>query len=467
MAKEISDDSLSMSAQEVANAFVKQYYLILHLAPEDAHKFYKDTSVMGRPGPDRTMTEVTTMKGINDEIMSIDYKECTSKIDAVHAQSSLDESVIVGVTGHLTGKDNVTKNFTQTFLLAPQASGGYYVMNDFLFYVDVKEAVPSAGLSVDDVAENATNAPSPQDPEPAHVPETKEVSDNSPKLSDQSDSKSLVAKSEARSKPNTSKNNVVPLPKPAASFQADPSKKSYASMLAKESEATTPALVIVRVNPSQQSSASVPKPASPPTRASAPTSNGAPGNNNSPADAKAIHIRGLPCEITDKELIESFKKFGIVKEHSIRIKRFEDGFCYAFLEFETSKSARSAVESEIAVFRGKEAQIQYKKSSNQAGNNRGRSPPARGGYSNDNSMSRDNFGEGRWGGRYESGQAPRGSPTGRNENYRDQARGSSRGRYENYRDQARGSSAGRTGESHQRRGYQNGGERMFRRGGGN
>lgn len=40
------------------------------------------------------------------------------------------------VTGYMTGKDNIERNFTQSFFLAPQDRGGYFVLNDMFQYVD-------------------------------------------------------------------------------------------------------------------------------------------------------------------------------------------------------------------------------------------------------------------------------------------------------------------------------------------
>jgi len=46
--------------QMVGNAFVEQYYSILHRDPDQVHRFYHDSSVMSRPEEDGTMTTVTT-----------------------------------------------------------------------------------------------------------------------------------------------------------------------------------------------------------------------------------------------------------------------------------------------------------------------------------------------------------------------------------------------------------------------
>lgn len=50
------------SAQDVADAFLKQYYNILQATPKEAHKFYHDQSIRTHPSADGLMKSVTTMK---------------------------------------------------------------------------------------------------------------------------------------------------------------------------------------------------------------------------------------------------------------------------------------------------------------------------------------------------------------------------------------------------------------------
>lgn len=52
------------------------------------------------------------------------------------SQKSFNGGVHVFVTGHLTGKDNLIRNFSQTFFLAPQ-DRGYFVLNDMFRYVEI------------------------------------------------------------------------------------------------------------------------------------------------------------------------------------------------------------------------------------------------------------------------------------------------------------------------------------------
>ncbi|CAN1838797.1 Nuclear transport factor 2 [Linum perenne] len=147
-----TEDSVP-NAQLVGNAFVEQYYNMLSRAPENVHKFYQDSSVMSRPGFDGSMSSVSTMSGINDLIVALEYKNCEVQILTADAQKSFGEGVIVLVTGFLTGKDEIRRKFTELFFLAPQEGHGFFVLNDVLRYVDEEESVD---VEVSDAAAEPT-----------------------------------------------------------------------------------------------------------------------------------------------------------------------------------------------------------------------------------------------------------------------------------------------------------------------
>lgn len=100
-------------------------------------------------------------QNINDMICSLDYKNCKAEIKTADAQQSYKDGVIVLVTGYLTGKDNMRKQFTQTFFLAPQDKG-YFVLNDVLRYTDQNETDNS--LEMVNGVKNVAPAPLTHDP---------------------------------------------------------------------------------------------------------------------------------------------------------------------------------------------------------------------------------------------------------------------------------------------------------------
>ena len=77
-------------------------------------------------------------QGINDKILSFDYKEYKAEIETADAQNSYKDGVTVLVTGCLTSKDNLKRKFAQSFFLAPQENG-FFVLNDVFRYVEAGE----------------------------------------------------------------------------------------------------------------------------------------------------------------------------------------------------------------------------------------------------------------------------------------------------------------------------------------
>lgn len=62
MALQTTSSPTAPTAQVVGNAFVDQYYHILHHSPELVYRFYQESSVLSRPDSNGVMTSVTTMQ---------------------------------------------------------------------------------------------------------------------------------------------------------------------------------------------------------------------------------------------------------------------------------------------------------------------------------------------------------------------------------------------------------------------
>ncbi|KAH9734241.1 nuclear transport factor 2 (NTF2) family protein [Citrus sinensis] len=129
-----AESSAKVDPQLVGNSFVEQYFKALHQYPEHLHRFYQDSSFLSRPGPDGVMTSITTMKEINDQILSLDYQNYQTEILTVDAQASYCKGVLVLVTGYMSGKTG-KRRFSQSFFLAPQENG-FFVLNDIFRFVD-------------------------------------------------------------------------------------------------------------------------------------------------------------------------------------------------------------------------------------------------------------------------------------------------------------------------------------------
>lgn len=50
--------------KQVGNAFVQQFFLVLHKSPDQLHRFYKESSKLGRPGPKGEMSTTSSLQVI-------------------------------------------------------------------------------------------------------------------------------------------------------------------------------------------------------------------------------------------------------------------------------------------------------------------------------------------------------------------------------------------------------------------
>ncbi|CAN6702376.1 unnamed protein product [Malus baccata var. baccata] len=426
------------SAQLVGNAFIEQYYHILHNNPGIVHRFYQDSSVLSRPDSNGVMTSVTTMQGINERILSLNYNEYKAEIMTADAQKSFKEGVTVLVTGCLTGKDNLKRKFAQSFFLAPQ-DNGFFVLNDVFRFVEDGQLFENH--SVNEV-NDATTVLSSQDPEPTHVLdppapdlETTQVEENLivvEKTYDTSDHERQSTKESDMESPSYSNgNNVSVAAEPdSMTAQEDTPKKSYASIVRVPKGSPGPNKVYVPTNtvrvapkkaetslPGSTAPASVPE-------VSAPTSTSAleSGDSNEEVEGYSVYIRNLPLNVTSDQLEEEFKKFGPIKQGGVQVRNKKlQGHCFGFVEFESSSSMNSAIQASPITIGGRQAVIEIKRTTTRVGSSaRGRFPPAgRGGFRNDSFRGRGNYGGGRSFGRSEyvsrgefSGRG-RGGPAGR------------------------------------------------------
>ncbi|KAL3850422.1 hypothetical protein ACJIZ3_012304 [Penstemon smallii] len=393
-----------VSAQVVGNAFVQQYYHILHHSPGLVHRFYQDVSKLGRPEEDGSMSITTTMQAINEKIVSLNYGDFRAEIKSVDSQESFNGGVHVLVTGYLTGKDNTTRNFAQTFFLAPQDKG-YFVLNDVFRYVDsvtvnsalvndvvvpvtlepIEPAPPaqenhvsehSASSAEDTIAGEVYNPPQNGD-----VPIVEEEVPVAEVVDEVQDDTKLVVESSAKIEevPKKSYASIVRhLKENASSFSPPPTaRKALPKRIEQVSQAIVPAI-------------------EGPVSSEESVDNG--NNQEGEADGYSIYIKGLPMSATDAMLEEVFKKFGVIKSDGIQVRsNRQQGFCFGFVEYEEASSVQKALEASPVAIGGRQAFIEEKRSTNSRGNNnRGRFQSGRGsGFRNEGGRGRGNYGGGR------------------------------------------------------------------------
>uniref|UniRef100_A0A803M0R5 Uncharacterized protein n=1 Tax=Chenopodium quinoa TaxID=63459 RepID=A0A803M0R5_CHEQI len=417
MATQAESPASTPSAQIVGNAFVEQYYLILHQSPELVYRFYQDSSVLSRPDSNGVMTSVTTMPGINEKIVSLNYKDYVAEIKTADAQLSLGGGVIVLVTGYMTGKDNVKKKFAQSFFLAPQEKG-FFVLNDVFRYVEDEESAVAASDPVNVAVEHVEEAPQASEPEqpppaPVHngpVPESSYEEDltNEAEVCDPSDNEDgSVTEEEVIDPPSQlNQSKAVTVTSELSASQDDGPKRSYASILKAIKANISPVPVKapvsnVKVKPPTRNQEVTVKPALV-SESSASTSETGPEKSDVPEEAEghSIYVRNLPQNATSAQLEEVFAKFGPIKQGGV-----QQGFCFGFVEFESASSMKSAIEASPILIGSRKAVIEEKRTTTRVSaaatpnSGRGRYPSSRGGFRSESFRGRGNFGGGRGYGR--------------------------------------------------------------------
>ncbi|PON64654.1 Splicing factor-like protein [Trema orientale] len=426
-----AEDPAAPSAQTVGNAFTQQYYLTLHKSPDVVHKFYVDSSVLSRPGPDGVMTSVSTKQGIKEMILSLDFQSYDAQILTADAQYSHNNGVIVLVTGCLIGNNNERRKFAQTFFLSFQGES-YFVLNDVFRYIEDEisntDDVNSPTHPLAPTVESSTVA---DELMPSEITsEEVEISNDGNQVGEVVDNhdEGLVSIEIVEAEQNghaeekvlavnsvESNQNVARTITEAAvsNPEEDPApKKSFASVVNALNKNSAPFHV----------RATLPKPVEKPR---APVVPEAP-------KAYAIFVANLPMSATVEELDKIFKQFGPIKQDGIQVRSSkQQGTCFGFVEFESASSMQSALEASPIVFANRKLSIEERRANND------RAKFGRSGYRN------DNFRRGR-------------------ENYNGN-RGFGRNEFEK-RGEFSGRARGNAGRSGDQRSYSNGGDKVAQQG---
>jgi len=127
----------NLSPQCIGREFVRCYYTLLHDNPNKLHRFYLDQSTFVHGNQtDETAECVTGQRAIHEKIMSLKFEDCRTKIKHVDSQATIDDGVVVQVSGELSNAGQLPRRFMQTFVLGSQTPRKYYVHNDIFRYQD-------------------------------------------------------------------------------------------------------------------------------------------------------------------------------------------------------------------------------------------------------------------------------------------------------------------------------------------
>nr|XP_010939185.1 putative G3BP-like protein [Elaeis guineensis]XP_010939186.1 putative G3BP-like protein [Elaeis guineensis] len=410
------------SPQVVGSAFVHQYYHILHQTPEQVFRFYQDSSILSRPDSDGMMTSVTTLQAINDKIMSLDFKDYFTKIETVDSQMSYKNGVFIVVTGSLTGLDNVWRKFAQSFFLAPQENGGYFVLNDVFRFVNENKPAEMNQPLANGTSSDAPKTPLTAEPEPASIQErhvaelatplSEGDADNGEEVFNPSENGGSGVEDEVVVDPpvHESHNDAQPGSETTASVaHEDAPKKSYASIVKVMKGSPSPKPVYVPTAKTKPSPAKPEKPAvvstAPAHASETPVPNSTvPENNSHEVEGHSIYIRNLPLNATAEQVEEEFKKFGPIKPGGVQVRSHKiERFCFGFVEFESLKSMQDAIKASPIMIGGRQAYVEEKRTTTRVVNGvvtnsgngsggRGRFLSGRGSFRNDSFRGRGGFG---------------------------------------------------------------------------
>ncbi|XP_074114616.1 ras GTPase-activating protein-binding protein 2 [Cotesia typhae] len=132
--------SAAHSARSVGREFVRQYYTLLNQAPAHLHRFYSHNSAFIHGGLDNTNRDVIPAVGqkeIHQKIQELNFRDCHTRISQVDSQATLEDGVVIQVTGEFSNAGEPMRRFTQTFVLVARAPKTYYVLNDIFRYQDL------------------------------------------------------------------------------------------------------------------------------------------------------------------------------------------------------------------------------------------------------------------------------------------------------------------------------------------
>ncbi|KAL9253093.1 Nuclear transport factor 2-like protein [Drosera capensis] len=354
-----------LPAELVANAFVEQFYKMLHEHTDVTFRFYHESSTMSCRGVDGTLTTVTGLElmlgksyaietdmtgcftAIKDVIQSSNLK---TEILTADSQPSYMKGVIIIITGYLTDDDNGKRKFTESFSLA-QIDKSYFVLNDIFRFID-EEKQQAGPCIVKEIHEEVVAPTATMELWTREVP-----SDSSPvqKVMDPVTHNVEAWDPSRKYTPGTSYASVLSTGKPD---------------VAKATRSTLP---------------------------SASANIGAKSGKVAPAVIRCTLGICLMMPPLSKQVEREFKRFRTIKKGRVQV-RCNKEFFFGFVKFESSKSMEKAIEGSTIRMGGKEAFIQEKRSATRVvnGGNSFRSRPDD--YHNDNFNGRSNFNSGRVGG---------------------------------------------------------------------
>ncbi|UYV68078.1 G3BP2 [Cordylochernes scorpioides] len=312
-------------------------------------KFYNDNSTFTHGGFDQSGQETKPVVGqqeIHNKIMELRFRDCHAKIQQVDSHQTLENAVVVQVTGELSNNGKPMRRFVQTFVLVPQSPKKFYVRNDIFRYQDDgynDEDTPESQSNDEPPSEEAPPTPVVENIQEQAIPyyhpqeEQPEVRTNGgtnhvePPAAPTPPESHAAPEWEDAAPPAP----VTPVPLVEPPQPVCPEPKTYANMVSKSTGTLPPAPmapqpVITNNVPAVTTPASPPvvPPSKPPAEKSSPPAQEEDGferrkygnSNSGPLqypDNQQLFVGNLIHSITEEDLREHFSKYGNVLEMRI------------------------------------------------------------------------------------------------------------------------------------------------------
>ncbi|KAL4991594.1 hypothetical protein BDW68DRAFT_184772 [Aspergillus falconensis] len=210
-----NDQKNGISKDEVGWYFVEQYYTNMSRSPDKLHLFYSRRSQLVFGTEAESVPVAVGQKAIQEKFKQLDFQDCKVRVLNVDAQASF-ENILISVIGEISNKQEPSRKFVQTFVLAEQPNG-YYVLNDvFRYLVDEEEVAEEAAISSDVAEEPELQAPARTAAEPTtEAEELKVDSEEAVAEVDEKVEKAEEAESEAPAAEPAPQTNGNEQPQPA------------------------------------------------------------------------------------------------------------------------------------------------------------------------------------------------------------------------------------------------------------
>ncbi|RDW93192.1 NTF2 and RRM domain protein [Aspergillus mulundensis] len=261
-----NDQKNGISKDEVGWYFVEQYYTNMSRSPDKLHLFYSRRSQLVFGTEAESVPVAVGQKAIQEKIKQLDFQDCKVRVLNVDAQASF-ENILISVIGEISNKQEPSRKFVQTFVLAEQPNG-YYVLNDvFRYLVDEEEVAEDAAPSSDAAEEPELQAPVQTAAEPStETEESKVDSEEAVAKVDEKLETAEEAEQEAPAAELAPQTNGTEQPEPAPETAEEPAPVAEAEPEKPVSPEPTPAPAVEKETPATE--AAPPAKAAPKTWAS-------------------------------------------------------------------------------------------------------------------------------------------------------------------------------------------------------